>query len=771
MSKKSLFIIAAIRRYGFLFVMLISAIPGFSQYKVYVGETTTVEGWSLPGMSNVSWTSVNPTYLSVVSYNATSCVVRGEKSISTVLVRQSWTNSLGEQKSTDFSVTVESDTPEQINLSAYNIEMDVNQERTITATPVPSGAKKYTLSWSVSSQTSAVKIVSSTSDKEKCTFKGVNPGSAYVTATSNNGVDRSCFVRVWGVSPTEMGISSVSDIYEGEQEQFEVWFTPSDHHSTVTWSSSNSNVASIGYSSGLLTAKSSGTATITAKSANGLTATYNITVKDQPIKIVKSSPSVNEATDVPLDISPSMTFSPDDISLNYSASGFNYNNISLKADDGTVVARELQLSGSNIKVVPNRSLKPATHYTYTIPKGYLKINSTGETNRQEFVLGFTTTAEGEGGLEGSMTIMGLRNGKAESCPPIKVSVKNNSDTDCKGHVHLYLYDAYTGNLKYSHEGEDVVIAAGETYKKYFVEEIYSIGTWRVKAVFYTDDNETLTLGEETCVFSMDKTGSEDYVDESRFIYTYIDDATCYVWGYQSKYPMGTLTIPAEVNGHKVVGIGYQAFYGKFSDFKVKLPETIEWIATEAFSYSWLTGIDLSSSLSVIGFRAFYDTSIGELILPNGLDVILEKAFEECTSLSVIKLPQTELILNNYAFLNCTALKSVYAYYENPPYLDPSVFWVKDSGGDHFTTTATLYVPQGKIDIYKTKYFWNLFKNFEEFDAGTSGIHLKGNANRNGEDKVFDIYDLQGRKVRSHTNTTEGLPKGVYIIGKQKVIVP
>ena len=37
-------------------------------------------------------------------------------------------------------------------------------------------------------------------------------------------------------------------------------------------------------------------------------------------------------------------------------------------------------------------------------------------------------------------------------------------------------------------------------------------------------------------------------------------------------------------------------------------------------------------------------------------------------------------------------------------------------------------------------------------------------------EVFDVYDLQGHKVRSKVTTTKGLPKGVYIIGNKKVIV-
>jgi hypothetical protein len=37
-------------------------------------------------------------------------------------------------------------------------------------------------------------------------------------------------------------------------------------------------------------------------------------------------------------------------------------------------------------------------------------------------------------------------------------------------------------------------------------------------------------------------------------------------------------------------------------------------------------------------------------------------------------------------------------------------------------------------------------------------------------KAKDIYDLNGRKVRSGSTSLEGLPRGIYIIGGKKVIV-
>ena len=41
---------------------------------------------------------------------------------------------------------------------------------------------------------------------------------------------------------------------------------------------------------------------------------------------------------------------------------------------------------------------------------------------------------------------------------------------------------------------------------------------------------------------------------------------------------------------------------------------------------------------------------------------------------------------------------------------------------------------------------------------------------NAQQQYFDIYDLQGHKIRSQVNTTEGLSKGIYIVNGKKIII-
>ena len=36
--------------------------------------------------------------------------------------------------------------------------------------------------------------------------------------------------------------------------------------------------------------------------------------------------------------------------------------------------------------------------------------------------------------------------------------------------------------------------------------------------------------------------------------------------------------------------------------------------------------------------------------------------------------------------------------------------------------------------------------------------------------TFDVYDMSGRKIRHQATTLQDLPKGVYIVGGQKVVL-
>lgn len=132
-----------------------------------------------------------------------------------------------------------------------------------------------------------------------------------------------------------------------------------------------------------------------------------------------------------------------------------------------------------------------------------------------------------------------------------------------------------------------------------------------------------------------------------------------------------------------------------------------------------------------------------------------KSSAGCTSLETVVLPKALKSWDGSlgGFYDCSSLQSLYTYDANPADLT----WVTFSG--KFNFDATLYVPKGCIDIYKTKTGWKDFKNIKEFDAESesepTGItNIKSDLN---SDKTI-MYDLNGRRVSESY-------KGVVLIKK------
>ncbi len=139
---------------------------------------------------------------------------------------------------------------------------------TLTATVYPSDATDKTVTWTTSD--SSVATVSNG------TITAVSGGTAIITAETSNGMADTCVVTVT-VPATAISLNKTSaTIEKGKYETLTATVSPSDTTDTVTWTTSNSSVATV--SNGEVTAISSGTATITAKTSNSKTATCKVTV-------------------------------------------------------------------------------------------------------------------------------------------------------------------------------------------------------------------------------------------------------------------------------------------------------------------------------------------------------------------------------------------------------------------------------------------------------------------------------------------------------------
>ena len=187
------------------------------------------------------------------------------------------------------SCTVTVTTPTTgVTVSLESVSLNVGNTKQLTATISPSTASNKSVTWT--SSNSAVATVNSSG---LVTAKGNGTATITVKSAANSSVSDTCTVTVTtpasGITVTPESVT----LNIGNTRQLTAAVAPSTaSNKSVTWSSSDGGVASVS-SSGLVTAKSNGTATITAKTASGgYTDTSKITVKTPVSGVSLSSTSL-----------------------------------------------------------------------------------------------------------------------------------------------------------------------------------------------------------------------------------------------------------------------------------------------------------------------------------------------------------------------------------------------------------------------------------------------------------------------------------------------
>ena len=281
---------------------------------------------------------------------------------------------------------------------------------------------------------------------------------------------------------------------------------------------------------------------------------------------------------------------------------------------------------------------------------------------------------------------------------------------------------------------------------------------------------------------------------------------------------GEVVIPAEVtydgSTYSVTTIGDMAFYGCSALTSVDMP-SVTTIGDVAFGYcSALTSVDMPSvttignsafercsaltsvempSVTTIGAYAFYEcSSLTSISMPSVTTIggyafyycnaltsvsmpsattIGYGAFYYCFALTSIDIPASVSMIDDYAFTACSSLASVYCHWEDPLECDPRFKNI-------VLETATLYVPTGTIDAYRSVSPWSGFINIVErdysgiADATAPEVVIKvidGAITVEGGDStasapVVEVYSAGGVCVYCGTDTViGGLTHGVYVV--------
>ena len=177
-----------------------------------------------------------------------------------------------------------------ISLDRSSISVSIGSSEQLNASVKPENAQNKTVRWESSNPTVASVSAGLVTAKSK--------GTAIITArTGDGGYTATCTVTVsQPVTGISLNQSSIS-IIKGKTYQLSASIQPSGaSNRNVTWSSSNSNIATVS-SSGKVSAKAAGTATITVTTKDGSkTAKCTVTVKNEPIKVTGVSLNRSQIT-------------------------------------------------------------------------------------------------------------------------------------------------------------------------------------------------------------------------------------------------------------------------------------------------------------------------------------------------------------------------------------------------------------------------------------------------------------------------------------------
>lgn len=163
-----------------------------------------------------------------------------------------------------------------ITLDTRYLRLDAGKKYELNYTVYPYNATDKTLTWTSSNENVAT--------VENGVITAIGRGSAYITATSTNGVQTTCYVDVYGeAKPVKVTGIYFSDrqlgLKVGETKAASVLFTPNNAtNKSVTYSSLNSSIARVD-ENGNITGVRPGTVYIYARSVDGPYAYLQVTVR------------------------------------------------------------------------------------------------------------------------------------------------------------------------------------------------------------------------------------------------------------------------------------------------------------------------------------------------------------------------------------------------------------------------------------------------------------------------------------------------------------
>ena len=218
----------------------------------------------------------------------------------------------------------------KVSIDKTSMTLGVKESCTLQAVITNSNNPLQSVSWSSSNP----KIVTVDSNGK---ITGVSVGSATITAALENGSTSSCKITV-KKAPTSLALN-ISSLTMGIGETFDLnRVLPSDRGSySVTYSSNNTKGVKVNTKNGIITARGWGTATITAKTYNGKTATCRVKVLKAPTSLSLNKTSITMGIGETFDLNRVLPSGTGAYSVTYSSN--NTKGVKVNTKSGLITAR------------------------------------------------------------------------------------------------------------------------------------------------------------------------------------------------------------------------------------------------------------------------------------------------------------------------------------------------------------------------------------------------------------------------------------------------
>lgn len=194
--------------------------------------------------------------------------------------------------------------------------------------------------------------------------------------------------------------------------------------------------------------------------------------------------------------------------------------------------------------------------------------------------------------------------------------------------------------------------------------------------------------------------------------------------FDNKYNLTEVEIP-----EGVIDIGFEAFAWDDRITKIVFPSTLRTIGEGAFRglSDWAENVVILDGITVISENAFNNCTklksvsfpstlvkidkhsfalckaFTSVNIPNSVNIIDVNSFGQCTNLTAVTIGSGITKIADQAFQNCSKLASVTINAENPPILGSLALNGNASG-------RKIYVPSSRVDVYKAATNWSEYAN-------------------------------------------------------------